>query len=149
MSKMQIKYLLSATGVILSLLMTGCGFSANDDNKETEVNESSFGEFAGNAEFEFTEHNFGVITSGEEVGARFGFKNTGDEPLLIERVDTGCGCTVAEFSEKPLKSGESGFVEIVFDSRGRRGSQFQEARVFFHGHNKPTRLSVFAEVDKN
>lgn len=149
MPKVLIKYFIFTAVMLLFFLMPGCGSSGNNNKLSGEGKESSSAQFGGNPEFEVTEHDFGVIAPGDEVGARFGFKNTGNDPLLIERVATGCGCTVAQYSEKPLKPGESGFVEIVFDSRGKYGSQFQEARVFFRGHKKPARLSIFAEVDKN
>lgn len=98
--------------------------------------------------FQKTEHNFGELDGGEEVGARFGFENQGEGPLIIERVSTGCGCTVAEYSEGPIPPEESGFVEIIFDSRGKSGAQFQNARVYFEGLSKPVRLSVVAQVVK-
>jgi hypothetical protein len=144
----KIKYFLSIAGVFLLLLMIGCSFSGEDKKEAESENEISADPFGGDPDFELLEHHFGTIAPGEEVGARFGFKNSGDELLLIERVITGCGCTVAQYTEKPLKPGESGFVEIIFDSRGKRGSQFQEARVFFRGHKKPALLSIFAEVVK-
>jgi hypothetical protein len=148
MLKMQVKYFLFTAGWVLFLLTTGCSSSGNDKNTSGTDIEVSSQQFGGNPDFELTEHDFGDIAPGDEVGARFGFKNTGDGLLLIERVITGCGCTVAQYSEKPLKPGESGFVEIIFDSRGKRGAQFQDVRVFFRGHKKPARLSIIAEVVK-
>jgi hypothetical protein len=149
MLRKPIKCFLPTVGVFLLLLMVGCNFSGESKKGADSENEASADRFGGDPEFELLEHDFGTIAPGEEVGARFGFKNTGDKPLLIERVGTGCGCTVAQYSEKPVQPGNSGFVEIVFDSRGKRGSQFQEARVYFKGHKNPYRLSIFAEVAKN
>jgi hypothetical protein len=132
----------------LLLMILGCNAAQKQEKAESEGGEETEA-FGGNPEFEALEHNFGMLGYGEEVGARFGYKNNGEGLLMIERVVTGCGCTVAEYSEKPLKPGETGFVEVIFDSRGKRGSQFQEARVFFRGHKTPVRLSIFAEVGKN
>ena len=98
--------------------------------------------------FAVTEHDFGSIQPGDEVGARFGFENKGSTSLIIERVATGCGCTVAKYTEKPVKPGESGFVEVIFDSRGKRGAQFQQVSVYFQGTKKPVRLSLIAQVTK-
>lgn len=145
-AKLKSKLILSLFAFLLILSACNKGQKQSDAEGSGEAESEIFG---GNPEFEAMEHNFGVLDYGEEVGARFGYKNTGEGLLMIERVVTGCGCTVAEYSEKPLQSGETGFVEVIFDSRGKRGSQFQEARVFFRGHKTPVRLSIFAEVGKN
>lgn len=136
---------------LLSLMFVaaGCGYTLGRDSSQENNTESAEDNFGGEAFFEVTEHNFGELSPGDEVGARFGYSNIGDGLLLIDRVTTGCGCTVAEYSENPLKKGENGFVEIIFDSRGKRGAQIQEARVYFRGHHQPVRLSIFAEVGKN
>jgi hypothetical protein len=98
--------------------------------------------------FSVTEHDFGIIRPGDEVGARFGFENKGASSLIIERVVTGCGCTVAKYTENPVQPGKSGFVEVIFDTRGKRGAQFQEVSVYFQGIKKPVRLSLVAQVTK-
>ncbi len=133
--------------LVLLLLIAGCNFASKSDESEEE-DDFTADSFGGAPTFEVVEHDFGNLDSGEEVGARFGYNNSGDGLLLIERVATGCGCTVAEYSEKPIKKGEEGFVEVIFDSRGKRGAQFQEIRVYFRNHKKPVRLSIIAEVGK-
>ena len=48
--------------------------------------------------FERTEHNFGTIK--EEIGAvttQFEFTNTGNAPLVIQRVTASCGCTTPSY----------------------------------------------------
>ena len=135
---------------LLILSFASCNFGgsqASDDNTaEVEVSGNDGKQSTGKPFFESKEHDFGEINYGEEVGARFGFENRGEMPLVIERVSTGCGCTVAEYTEKPIAPGESGFVEIIFDSRGKSGSQIQNARVYFKELKKPVRLSVVAQV---
>ena len=37
----------------------------------------------------------GTITEGEKIELAYRFKNTGDNPLIIENVQVSCGCTVA------------------------------------------------------
>ena len=64
--------------LLLSLVMTGIAFAQKQPAMD----------------FEKTEHNFGTIK--EEIGAvttRFEFKNTGDAPIIIQRVASSCGCT--------------------------------------------------------
>lgn len=136
---------------ILILSLSACGQKKQDKSPDDSVTRTSTKVSSGSDNFpvfEVKEHNFGEIARGEEVGARFRFENAGESPLVVERVSTGCGCTVAEYTREPVLQGESGFVEVAFDSSGRSGRQFQEASVFFKGLKQPVRLSVVAQVVK-
>lgn len=54
------------------------------------------------------------------------FINSGTEPLIITKVFSSCGCTVAEFPKEPIAPGESGTITIKFDGRGRRHGDFMK-----------------------
>ncbi|ARS35108.1 DUF1573 domain-containing protein [Pontibacter actiniarum] len=73
--------------------------------------------------FEETEFNFGDITQGDVVEHTFNFKNTGTQPLVIERVDVSCGCTTPAWSKEPVMPGKTGFVTAKFNSAGKLGKQ--------------------------
>lgn len=73
--------------------------------------------------FEATEHNFGDITQGDVVEHTFKFKNTGTQPLIIERVDVTCGCTTPAWTKEPVMPGKTGFVTAKYNSAGRLGQQ--------------------------
>lgn len=81
-------------------------------------------------EFEKDIHDFGKIIQGEKVTYAFKFKNTGSTLLLISNVSTSCGCTVTDFPKEPIKPGESGKIDVSFDSEGKRGPQNKTATVF-------------------
>ncbi|APG27153.1 hypothetical protein A7E78_04460 [Syntrophotalea acetylenivorans] len=66
--------------------------------------------------------DFGEVPQGEKVGHTFSFSNKGDEPLLIEKVKSSCGCTAALLSAKTLAPGESGELQANFDSTRFRGA---------------------------
>jgi hypothetical protein len=136
--------------VFLSILLIlgGCALKSGKESQRSESESLAGDQKFGKPVFENSEHDFGRIQPGEEVGARFSFENQGEGPLIIERVSTGCGCTVAEYSKEPVAPGESGFVEIIFDSRGKHGAQFQQANVHFQGLKKSSRLSIVAQVVK-
>jgi hypothetical protein len=42
----------------------------------------------------------------------FKLKNTGNQPLLIARVDTSCGCTVPSWDKKPIEPGEKMEISV-------------------------------------
>jgi len=142
--------------ITFCLVFTVSLISCNFENRQSESQSNSASKITEDAQktgekdpwFKSTQHDFGEIKYGEEVGARFGFENRGDGHLIIDRVSTSCGCTVAEYTEKPVAPGETGFIEVIFDTRGKSGAQIQKARVYFKDMNKPVRLSVVAQVVK-
>jgi hypothetical protein len=67
-------------------------------------------------------YNFGKVTDGEKVEYSYRFKNTGTKPLVIVEATASCGCTVPQKPEKPILPGETGFIKVVFDSKGRVGN---------------------------
>ena len=93
-------------------------------------------------------HDFGKIEEGVKVVHVFTLKNIGDEDLVISRVQPSCGCTVPKWSKEPIKKGELGEIEVVFDSQGREGSQHKSVTVVTN--TKPsTKIHTFtAEVIK-
>lgn len=66
-------------------------------------------------------YNFGTATEGEKVTYNFRFKNTGKKPLIITNTTASCGCTVPEKPEKPIFPGETAFIKVVFNSKGKVG----------------------------
>ena len=76
-----------------------------------------------------TAYNFGKVTDGEKVEYSFRFKNTGFKPLVIMEATASCGCTVPQKPEKPILPGETGFIKVVFDSKGRVGNAHKSITV--------------------
>lgn len=97
-------------------------------------------------EFEKDFHDFGKIIQGEKVTYAFKFKNTGKSLLLISNVSTSCGCTVTNFPKEPIKPGESGKIDVSFDSEGRRGPQNKTATVMANTQPNSTMLRIQAMI---
>jgi hypothetical protein len=97
-------------------------------------------------EFEKDFHDFGKIIQGEKVSFAFKFRNTGKSLLLISNVSTSCGCTVTDFPKEPIKPGESGKIDVSFDSDGKRGSQNKTATVFANTQPNTTVLRIQSMV---
>ncbi len=66
-------------------------------------------------------HDFGRITQGEKVSYSFVFKNTGGSDLVISNAQGSCGCTVPTYPKGPVKPGEEGKIDVVFDSKDKSG----------------------------
>ncbi len=76
-----------------------------------------------------TAYNFGKVTDGEKVEYNYRFKNTGNKPLIITNATASCGCTVPQKPEMPILSGDTGFIKVIFDSKGRIGSAHKTVTV--------------------
>lgn len=61
--------------------------------------------------------DYGTITQNSDGTRLFTFTNTGDAPLLITNVKTSCGCTVPSYSKAPILPGESGQLNIKYDTK--------------------------------
>ncbi len=61
-------------------------------------------------------HDFGEIEQMTSNKYKFTFKNIGDEELVIKKVKPSCGCTATLVSSDTLKPGESGEIEVTFNS---------------------------------
>jgi len=65
--------------------------------------------------------DFGTLYQGEAVTHVYTFQNSGDAPLVIDKVRSSCGCTAAILSKKNLQPGEQGEVKATFNSSRFRG----------------------------
>jgi hypothetical protein len=92
------------------------------------------------------EHDFGEITEGEKVACVFTFDNTGKGPLVITSVTTSCGCTVPKYETKPVASGSSGMIEVVFDSSDKNGRQTKTVTVRSNASKPIVLLKISGEV---
>lgn len=67
-------------------------------------------------EFETEVINYGTIEQNSNGTKIFSFTNAGDAPLIINNVKTSCGCTVPRYSKEPILPGESGELEIKYNT---------------------------------
>lgn len=130
------------TGIIFVLLSScfgGKNQSANTNQEATNDTTQIL--------FEKDLHDFGKVKAGEEIACRFGFINNGQQPLVIQDIIAGCGCTNVTYPTKPVLPGQKDAVEVVFDTRGRKGHQRQVVRVISNGSLLPKELIIRAEVE--
>jgi Protein of unknown function (DUF1573) len=73
---------------------------------------------------------YGEQPNTSKVEHNFEIRNAGDEPLVIDRVQASCGCTVAEVKDKTLAPGASTTVKATLDLHGRRGPQVKVITVY-------------------
>jgi len=89
-------------------------------------------------EFETMEYDFGHIDEGDQMTHVFQFTNTGKDSLNIRKTKTTCGCTISELSKMDYAAGESGEINVKFNSTGRRGTQIKRITLFTNDPTAPT-----------
>ncbi len=84
----------------------------------TFVARTAFAQDSAQAEFKFNEekHDFGEIPQGTPVTTIFEFTNVGQEPLILTDVKPTCGCTIADYTKTPVKSGDKGIIKITYNA---------------------------------
>lgn len=81
------------------------------EEKERALKEATSGT---TMSFDKLTQDFGTITEDTEHKASYIVTNTGENPLIIEKVDVSCGCTTAKKPDKPILPGKSDKIEIIF-----------------------------------
>jgi len=65
-------------------------------------------------EFEKVVHDYGDVPFNGDGKCEFRFTNTGDEPLLIQKPKSSCGCTIPSWPQEPVLPGESDVIKVTY-----------------------------------
>lgn len=90
--------------LVLVLFVSILGFSISAQEKVAKI------------EFKTEVIDYGTIQKGADGVRVFEFTNTGDAPLIISSVKSTCGCTVPKKPEGPILPGETGEIEVKYDT---------------------------------
>ena len=137
------------TVVLLAvILMAGC---QGNDKKETASNTDAPRDSTQLTTVEWLDSakDFGKIQEGQKLEVAFRFRNTGNKPLVIERVQPSCGCTVAEQPKEPIAPGAEGQIKASFNSEGRVGTNHKTLYVYANMKDARTHpLEFSVQVEK-
>jgi len=61
--------------------------------------------------------DYGDIEKGSDGLRVFEFTNVGNEPLIISKVKSSCGCTVPKKPDGPIAPGESSTIQVKYDTK--------------------------------
>lgn len=96
--------------------------------------------------FEKKKHDFGEIQEGDVVTETFSFQNSGQEPLIIANAKGSCGCTVPSWPKEPIPPGESGEIDVKYNSSNKKGNERKTVTLTANTEPKQTRLTITADV---
>ena len=94
------------------------------------------------------EHNFGRVDINlQYIRTKFMFKNTGNKPLVITNAVASCGCTTPNWTKDSVLPGDSGFVEVKYETIGRPGGFRKAVTVYSNSiNNAYVQLDILGDV---
>lgn len=128
---------------VLLLFVAFCWYSCEPREKrvkDRDVVQVSFAD---------TLHDFGVIPLSSPVDSfDFWYKNTGKRPLVVLGLQTSCHCTVASHDFHPVQPGDSSYIRVTYDGRGRSAEYFEKSiTVYTNASDRPQRLIIRGRLE--
>ena len=136
---MKYLFLFLIAGVIAACKSTDKSATTQDAAKADSIKMAAIADTANYTTIQWldsTEQNLGKVNEGQVVEISWRVKNTGDKPLIIGRVQPGCGCTVADQPQEPIAPGKEGVIKAKFDSNGHPNTQNKVVYVYANDKNK-------------
>ena len=138
--------------LLTSFILISCNESASSKIKSDNQNKTQVQQSYAEITFDRIFHDFGTIKEGEIAKTVFSFTNTGENDLYIVDAIGSCGCTVPKYPKNtPIKPGESGKIEVNFDSNGRPSLQQKMVKVSANtlSGGELLRIQAFVEPKNN
>lgn len=91
--------------------------------------------------------DYGKINKGADGERIFVFTNIGDAPIIIQNVQSSCGCTIPKKPEKPIMPGEKGEIKVSYDTK-RLGGFYKEITITSNAKIARKTLKIKGFVEK-
>ncbi len=124
------------------VLLASCHSNGNKADQQKQHTTTSARKGTPKIKFLKTSYNFGEISEGEEPVFYFKFVNTGTANLYISDVQTSCGCTVAQYPDKPIPPGDTEQIVVTFNSSGYSGYQIKKITIFANTPKQTHSLTI-------
>ncbi len=97
--------------------------------------------------FEDKAHDFGTIKETDgKVTHVFTFKNVGNSPLVINKVQASCGCTTPAWTKTPIEPGKTGTISAIYNPAGRKGVFSSSITITSNAAENQERLTLRGEI---
>lgn len=90
--------------------------------------------------------DMGKVKQGDTVFCTFLVENRGKADLLIKGVSPSCGCTVAQYDQKPIPPKGSGKISLIFATNNRQGKVTKSATVYSNAHPETKVINFKCEI---
>lgn len=90
--------------------------------------------------------DFGEVLEGEVVEHTFTFTNEGKMPLVINNATSTCGCTIPKWTKEPIGPGETGELNVKFDTKKKTGKQSKPITINTNAFPSVVRVHVKGKV---
>lgn len=130
------KILITLTAVVFSTVLVSCkegNASAKVNSSKVEQAEKRDQEIqVGAPEIVFDRelHDFGIVDEGFVVETSFKVTNTGKSDLVITDAKASCGCTVPTWPRNAIKPGETGEIQVKFNTTGKPNKQSKTVTLY-------------------
>lgn len=92
-------------------------------------------------------YDFGKVDEGAgSVSCEFTFKNEGDAPFIIQRIQTSCGCTTPDYTREPVLPGKTGKIKVTYSTIGRPGAFNKGLTIFSNVADSVYKVNIKGEV---
>ena len=85
--------------------------------------------------FKTTSYDYGDIAIKSDGTYSFEFTNTGNEPLILSKPRSSCGCTVPAWPKEPILPGESNKIKVTYNT-SKAGAFNKTVTVYSNAKNK-------------
>lgn len=101
----------------------------------------------GEARWLETAHDFGTrLDTTRQLTCQMRMVNAGDSSMVITRVQSTCGCTVASYTRGVVQPGDTATVTLTYTSTKIPGPFEKDVFVYTSGHPRRTRLTVRGKI---
>lgn len=131
------------TLIAISMLVLGANVRSQSPSKPNTKSISNKGTLL----FDETSVNFGKVDEDDgELMKAFEYRNISNFPVKILSVESGCGCTIAEYDKNPILSQKEGAITIKFDPKNRPGDFDRTITIRTDGQPEYIYLHLYGSV---
>ena len=82
----------------------------------------------------------GSVAVNSKNNAVMKISNTGDKPLVIQKVQASCGCTVPSYPTEPIAPGKSGDIKIEYNAGAVEGDFSKTVTIYSNDAASPRKV---------
>jgi len=94
---------------ILIIILMATSLQAQNHTKKKSTNGPEL-------TFKSDSHDFGTLYQQSDGSFAFTFVNSGNEPVILSRPRSSCGCTVPSWPKEPLLPGDSSQIKVTYNT---------------------------------